>query len=87
MSRSCAAGCVIRATRTCRSIRSSRAARAFSAAVGALSRPWSLDGAGMDVETATCSITGPGGLLGAQRDIVHRERGVVARANRSRGRP
>jgi hypothetical protein len=51
----------------------SRAARTFSAAVGARHVP------ALDVDGVECHVLdyGPGGLLGAQRDIVHRELGVA----------
>ena len=55
---------------------SSRAALAFSAAVGARHVP------PLDVDGLQCHVLdyGPGGLLGAQRDHVHRELGVAPAA-------
>ena len=60
----------------------SRAALAFSAAVGARRVPE------LDVDGWECHVLdyGPGGLLGAQRDLVRRELGLVgAGAGRARG--
>ena len=60
----------------------SRAALAFSAAVGARHVPE------LDVDGWECHVLdyGPGGLLGAQRDLVRRELGLAEpRTGRARG--